>query len=219
METLKLIVDVEAEDGMTRDAAIEAAVKEARASDEVLELAVQEIRPRYARYQKEANLWQVMAEVIEKEADFPPKGDAKEDAEADDLPKKIDDAVSEEEPKKEDAGDIKGLLMDFISQLQEFVDNLDGGDGPPLDKEPVIDLPPAGGEPVGPPKKKVGPPKPPMMANRRQARFLPKHAGARREVIASARELPSHDPELRGYRLARITENEEGTHYVATFTR
>jgi hypothetical protein len=222
METLKLIVDVEAEDGMTRDRAIQAALKEARTSDEVLGLAVEEIHPRFARYKKEENIWQVMADVIEKKAEFPPSKD-EDDSSDDDLPKKVEDAVSEEEPKKDDASDIKGILMDFIGQLQDLVDNLDGGDGPKLPEEGEdLDLPPVGGPgPGGPPmRKKVGPPKPPMMARRREARYLPKtEVGSRQEVITSARELPKTDPELRGMRLARVGENQEGTHYVATFVR
>lgn len=238
METMKYIIDVPPADGVTRDKAIRIArnVAAVRAEDDGLE--VQSVKTRFARLKDEVDpetgeqskVWQVIAEVIEKVAEFPFDEEDSDDGDEGGLPDKIDEAVGEEDDEKsEDEGDLKSVLMDVIGTLQDFVDNLGGGEEG-LD-EPPVDLPEVGG-PAGPPVKKVGPPKPPMMASRRSrparqprssqpktaTRYLPKSANvSRKEVIADARVQVIEDPELKGYKLANVKTTD--THYVATFVR
>lgn len=123
-----------------------------------------------------------------------------------------DDPFSEEDGSDDDKGDLASQVQDAIATLQQVADQLGGGDeeepesDDSEDDSSFFDGGDNGDDSEGG--------KPPFLSHAR----LPKTAGMSYEdAKKSASELPSQDPEFRGYRLASFAETER--HYLATFKR
>jgi hypothetical protein len=231
METTKLIMEVPAK-GITREAAVKQATTDAIEQATSEGYNVESVIPRFSRLKAEGDtkVWQVLAEVIEKKADFPPKDDeGGDDAPSDDLPSDLEDVLPEDEEEGDDA-DLQGLFDDAMAALKAFADaaGVKGGDDDVEDSEVEPPTPPMGddGPPLppsdGPPKPPFGK-KPPMFASYELPKVIEGDAKTasvkvtRKEALADARQLPRVLPDLKGFKLAKLDETD--THFIAKFQR